>query len=228
VKSHILFFYRFFVEFYYLTSRKRGKRMNYNVISSGSSGNCVKINDVMIDIGVPFNKIKDELYDVKYLLITHTHSDHLKLNTYTSLIKMFPRIKIYGNYEVGQVVDVDKIVNAGYEFETKDYTFYPFPCVHDVLCYGFTWEYEKNRILYATDTSSLDFAPPGPYDYLFLESNHDEKKLEEVRNKPNKGYDPYESGKRHLSTQQAKNFYYMNRRDRDSELIELHKSARFY
>jgi hypothetical protein len=41
-------------------------------------------------------------------------------------------------------------------------------------------------------------------------------------------YSPYLSGKRHLSTQQAKAFWYMHRRSADSELIELHKSARFY
>ena len=62
-----------------------------------------------------------------------------------------------------------------------------------------------------------------------MESNHDEAKLEAVRGKQAAGsYDPYLSGKRHLSTQQAKAFYYMNRKSADSELIELHQSTRFY
>ena len=29
----------------------------------------------MVDCGVPFKDIQDHLYDVKYLLITHSHSD---------------------------------------------------------------------------------------------------------------------------------------------------------
>ena len=77
------------------------------------------------------------------------------------------------------------------------------------------------EIIYATDTSSLELAPKKKYDYLFLESNHDEAKLEEVRDKMSGNYSPYLSGKRHLSTQQAKAFWYMYRKSADSELIEL-------
>jgi hypothetical protein len=74
----------------------------------------------------------------------------------------------------------------------------------------------------------LENAPAGPYDYLFIESNHDEQKLEAVRNEQRGGYNPYLSGKRHLSTQQAKAFFYLNRRNQDSQFIELHQSSRFY
>lgn len=204
--------------------------MEYNVISSGSRGNCVIINnDVMIDAGLPFNKIKSYLYSIKYLIITHIHGDHFKVKTLQRIASNFPRIKMIGNYEIHQIYNMNYIANEGFPIETPDYTFMPFVCVHDVLTYGYTWNVNDNKIIYATDTASLEFAPPDKYDYLFLESNHDEYKLEEARNDHrNGGYDPYASGKRHLSTQQAKAFYYMNRRSAESELIELHKSARFY
>ena len=202
--------------------------MDYNIISSSSKGNCVIINDVMVDCGVPFKNIKDHLYDIKYLLLTHIHSDHIRETTLNSIKSLFPRITIIGNYEVHQMFDVDIICNAGYRVETDDYTFTPFDCVHDVVTYGFTWEYEGKSIIYATDTSTLEHAPKGPYDYLFIESNHCEKKLDLVMGDNKGGYNPYLSGKRHLSTQESKLFYYMNRRDRDSEWIELHKSSRFY
>ena len=202
--------------------------MNYEIIASGSSGNCVIINDVMVDCGVPFKKIKDHLYDVKYLLLTHIHSDHIRPSTLESVKQLFPRIKVIGNYEVHQLYGVDIICNAGYKVETDDYTFTPFDCVHDVVTYGFTWEYEGKLIIYATDTSTLEHAPKGPYDYLFIESNHCEKKLDLVMGDNKGGYNPYLSGKRHLSTQESKLFYYLNRRDRGSEWIELHKSSRFY
>jgi phosphoribosyl 1,2-cyclic phosphodiesterase len=202
--------------------------MDYHVISSGSKGNAVKIHDVLVDCGVSFAQLKDFLYDIKYLLITHVHMDHLKPKTFNAIRKLFPKITTIGNYEVGQVVELDIISNEGFAVETDDYTFFPFKCVHDVLTYGYTFEINDKKIIYVTDTGSLQFAPSGPYDYLFLESNHDEKKLEEIRKKPTKGYDPFESGKRHLSTQEARKFYYLNRRSKDSELIELHKSKRFY
>jgi ribonuclease BN (tRNA processing enzyme) len=202
--------------------------MNYKILSTGSKGNCVVINDVMIDCGLPYNKLKAELYDIKYLIITHTHSDHMKIETLTKIAANFPHIRLIGNFEVHNLFAMNYIANAGFEIETEHYTFYPFELVHDVLCYGYCWSYEGKEIIYATDTATLENAPKRVYDYLFLESNHDEEKLEKIRGQKHGGYDPYLSGKRHLSTQQAKAFFYMNRRSRDSEFIELHMSSRFY
>jgi L-ascorbate metabolism protein UlaG (beta-lactamase superfamily) len=203
--------------------------IDYKIISTGSKGNCVIIHkNVMVDCGVPFGKIKNDLYDVKYLLITHTHQDHLNRKTIQQIATNFPRIKIIGNYEVHSIWNCNIIANAGFTIETDDFSFYPFECVHDVLCYGYTWNFEGKEILYATDTSTLENAPAQPYDVMFLESNHDEQKLEAVRNENKGSYNPYLSGKRHLSTQQAKTFFYLNRRNQDSQFIELHQSARFY
>jgi Beta-lactamase superfamily domain len=203
--------------------------MNHKIISTGSKGNCVIIHDdVMVDCGVPYSKIKNDLYKIKYLLVTHTHQDHLNIKTIRQIASNFPRIKIIGNYEVHAVYNCNIIANAGFEIVTDDYVFYPFENVHDVLCYGFTWEWNGQSIIYATDTSNLDNAPAGKYDWMFLESNHDEQKLEQVRDQQKGSYNPYLSGKRHLSTQQAKAFFYLNRRNQDSQFIELHQSSRFY
>lgn len=202
--------------------------MNYKIISSGSKGNCVIINDIMVDCGVPFSKIKDELYGIKYLLLTHIHGDHIKPSTLETIKKLFPRITIIGNYEVHGSYGVSIIANETFEITTDDYVFLPFKCEHDVVTYGFTWRFNDLDIIYATDTSTMDNAPDGPYDYLFIESNHDEKKLELAANNVKGNYNPYLGGKRHLSSQQARTFYYLNRKNRDSEFIELHKSERFY
>jgi hypothetical protein len=91
--------------------------------------------------------------------------------------------------------------------DVGDYVFTPFECIHDVPCYGYTWTFKENNIIYATDTSTLENAPDGLYDYMFIESNHDEQKLEAVRNENKGSYNPYLSGKRHLSTQQQRHFY---------------------
>lgn len=202
--------------------------MHYKIISSGSKGNCVIINDVMVDCGVPFNKINEELYNIKYLILTHIHSDHINKFTLKQIMSKFPWIKIIGNYEVHQTYFVNLIANSGFDVITDDYIFTPFNLVHDVITYGYTWEFEGKRILYATDTSTMEHAPVLEYDYFFIESNHDESKLDAARNEYKGNYNPYLSGKRHLSTQQAKAFFYMNRKDKESQFIELHKSDRFY
>ncbi|WP_145424554.1 MBL fold metallo-hydrolase [Staphylococcus haemolyticus] len=203
--------------------------MYYEIISTGSKGNSVIINDVMVDCGIAFKKLKEYLYDVKYLLLTHIHSDHIKPTTLKRIKKEFPHIKVIGNYEIAQLYDVDHIINAGFPMDIDNYTFEAFECVHDVVTYGYTWSFNDNEIIYATDTNSLENAPERKYDYLFLESNYDVEKLELARGKRSKyGYDPYISGLRHLSTKDCKTFYYLNRRDKESKLIELHMSERFY
>lgn len=202
--------------------------MKYKIISTGSKGNCVIVNDIMIDCGVAYKLIKEELYSIRILLITHTHSDHMNLKTLQQILSKHPRIKVIGNYEVHALWHCNYIANADFPIETGGYTLLPFECSHDVLCYGFTWNYEGNDIIYATDTATLEFAPKKKYDWFFLESNHDEIKLEAARGEKRGGYDPYLAGKRHLSTQQAKAFYYLNRKSQDSHFIELHQSSRFY
>jgi ribonuclease BN (tRNA processing enzyme) len=203
--------------------------MDYSIISTGSKGNCVIINkNIMVDCGVAFRSIKKYLYDVKYLLLTHTHSDHINRKTIQLIAEEFPKIIIIGNHEVHQVWNCSFIANAGFDIVTEDYTFTPFEALHDVLCYGFVFEVDGQRVIYCTDTGTMENAPEGVYDYFFIESNHDEQKLEQVRNQYKGTYNPYLSGKRHLSTQQAKGFYFMNRRSPDSVFIELHMSERFY
>ncbi len=49
--------------------------MNYEVISSGSDGNCLIIdNTIAIDMGVPFKKIRNCYKNIKLVLLTHIHS----------------------------------------------------------------------------------------------------------------------------------------------------------
>lgn len=206
--------------------------LDYKIISTGSKGNCVLIGSTMVDCGVPFKNIKEHLYGVSTLLLTHIHSDHIKPTTLKNIVVMFPHIKIFGNYEVCQVFDEYPItcVNENVPFEDDGIEYTPFRGLHDVLTYGFTWVNDGTSIIYVTDTSSLAHAPEGSYDMLFLESNHDEKKVEKLLVDGDKrfGYNVYAGAKRHLSTQKAKSFYYMNRRSTESKFIELHQSSRFY
>ena len=208
---------------------------HHEVIASGSSGNAVLIDDILVDVGVSFQKIKPYLASVNYLLITHIHTDHVRAKTLERIRKIYPRITVIGNHEVAQMYDVDIIANDLYKIETRDYTFTPIEVPHDVLTYAYTWETKRgSRVLYCTDTYDMSNVTEGlpnyKYDYLFIESNHDERKLDQIQDVSYKkyGYNAYAGAKRHLSTQQSKTFFYVNRKDKSSEWIELHKSSRFY
>lgn len=208
--------------------------LNYKVIASGSSGNSVMIEDVLIDCGTAYSKLKPYLSRVRVLIITHTHTDHLKVNTYNKIRSMYPRIVCIGNYEVAQKVSVDLIAQVAYPNKVRDREFYAVEVPHDVLTYAYAWKQDGEWVMYCTDasdTKALESLVKGrKIKYFFLESNHDEKKVEAIRGESVKryGYNAYAGAKRHLSTQQAKAFYYMNREDNDSLWVELHKSSRFY
>lgn len=204
--------------------------LTYTVIGSGSSGNAVRIGNVMVDCGLSFKAMKEHLYGVKVLLITHIHSDHVKQATLKNIKKYFPKIEIIGNYEVAQKFDVNHICNAGYPIEVNGLTFNPFLAFHDVVCYGYTWySMDGHSVIYCTDTYSLENAPTNiKYDYLFLEANYDPAKLKYLIENATFKYDVLAGARRHLSTEDCRTFYYMNRKSKDSKLIELHKSNRFY
>ena len=203
--------------------------LDYHIIGSGSTGNAVRIGKVMIDCGMPYKDMKEDLYKCDTLLITHIHTDHLKKQTFLSILSDFPRIKTFANPTVAYQIYINEVIST-YPFKTPSgLVITPYEGRHDTEVTYFTWEQDGQNIIYATDTNLVENPNRIKFDYLFLESNYDEQKLNEIaRQYARKGYDPWTSSHRHLSTQQSKAFYYMNRRSPESHWIELHKSGRFY
>lgn len=183
----------------------------------------------MIDCGIPFKKMKEDLYKVDTLLLTHSHSDHIKPATLTAIRREFPRIKVYANAYVAYKFEVDKVIGTSPLILSKNRKIQPMDGVHDVPVTYFYIKMGKTNILYATDTCKVENPMDIPIDYFFLESNYDERKLKELSKMYKRhGYDPATSSLRHLSTQRCKEFYFVNRRNENSSLIELHQSSRFY
>jgi hypothetical protein len=49
--------------------------MPYEIISTGSKGNCIVVNgNMMLDVGIPYKNIKNYLKDIKIIFISHRHS----------------------------------------------------------------------------------------------------------------------------------------------------------
>ena len=202
---------------------------DYRIIGSGSRGNAVRIGPVMIDCGMPFGEMKEELYKCHSLLITHAHSDHVRSNTLKQISIRFPWIRTYANSDVAYRYYVNEVIGSA-PFELKDgITVTPFAAVHDIPTTGFMIRMDGEDILYVTDTSEVNIPKDARFDWFFIESNYDEAKLREAAKHYRRGgYDPADGAYRHLSTQQAKGVYYSHRKNKDSPFIELHKSSRFY
>lgn len=48
--------------------------MNFEIIETGSSGNAILVNSILLDCGIAFTKIKKYLKDIKVIFISHSHS----------------------------------------------------------------------------------------------------------------------------------------------------------
>lgn len=183
----------------------------------------------MFDCGIPFKKMKPELYKCRTLLITHSHSDHVKESTLQAIRSFFPYLTICGNADVAYRWQMDHVVGTA-PFDTVDgLHVIPFDGTHDVPVTGYVVQHDNVNWLYMTDTHSVTLPEDIPLDYVFLESNYDERLIQILAKQYRaKGYDPTVQAYRHLSKQKCKEFFFTHRRNNESHLIELHKSTRFY
>lgn len=204
--------------------------MFYSIVDSGKTGNCVIINDVMVDCGVAFSKIKPYLDGIRYLLLTHIHQDHVNRLTLETIKLTRPDITIIGNTSVHRQFGVDEVASDYFCIPTEHYTFTAFALTHDVQNTGYTWRYEGKDIIFAIDTGDLAQAPDAKFDYFFLESNYDADALTELNEWTHRNDRlPFvQFAGRHLSRQDAAAFVMLNRKNDQAELIELHKSDLLY
>lgn len=211
------------------------KELDYKILASGSTGNAVRINNIMFDCGISFAKIKEELYKCDYLFITHEHLDHINPATLKKIKEFFPNIKIISNKSVWEnfLTDIFMCEYQQLEINNGDIVT-AFICPHNVDTFGYTIQFtDGETLIYATDTWNLDRLPEKmKFDYCFIESNYDEDKVKQIQESGNSkklfGYNIIENAFRHLSKQKCKEFYYTRRKDKESLLVELHKSSRFY
>lgn len=195
--------------------------MEYNIISTGSHGNAVVLNDyILIDCGVSFKALKDVYKDLKIVLLTHAHNDHIKKATIKKLASERPTLRfaccvwlvpILINCNVSErnidVLTVGKIYNYG-AFKVS-----PIKLYHDVLNCGYRLYFGEKKVLYATDTAHLDGISAKDYDLYLIEANYTEEDLQRrIKEKQEKGEYSYEmnAASRHLSKEQADEFLIEN------------------
>jgi len=202
----------------------------YNVVASGSAGNCeIAYNTVMIDCGVPYSKIKKYSKDVKLVIITHAHGDHMNMATIKKLSYERPTIRfaiaeyLLPYFEGIRNVDVLEL-NTWY-----DYNYFKISIgklYHDIENIFVRLDFFGIKYFRATDTFTLEGIAAKNYNVYAIESNYNEDTVwDTIHRIEASGGFAHQRGSinSHLSEQQCNDFYYDNKGD-NSQLIRLHQS----
>lgn len=209
--------------------------MKYNILKSGSCGNCIIINNYLaLDIGVNYKKVESYLKNIKIIFISHQHQDHFKKTTVKKIAYEHPNIKfIVGNFLVADLVllgvskkniitfDTGKWYDIGIFKVRMDYLFHDCPnnCLHIEFKNG-------EKLFYATDTSSINHIKAEGYDLYLIEANYltDDELREKIKEQNEKGEYSYYNRvlNTHLSQLQAINWLNENKSS-NSEYIFIHQ-----
>ena len=160
--------------------------MKFSILASGSKGNSTYIEadgrKILIDVGITFKDLSSRLEsvginigDIDTLLITHSHSDHVKgLSTFYNKVK--PTIYMADKtYEELDLLDID-YVSLKEDFNIGNINIHVITLSHDVACYGYIITYNGESIVYITDTGYINeryFGVLKNKNIYIFESNHD-------------------------------------------------------
>ena len=210
--------------------------MNYNIISTGSKGNAVVLeNKILIDCGVSFKALRNVFKDIQLVLLTHEHTDHIKLSTLKRLIKERPTLRV-GCCEWM----IEKVLKCGistsrldvYEiskiYNYREFKISPVKLYHNVPNCGYRLFFNNKKVLYATDTNSLNGISAKHYDLYMIECNYEDTEIQHrISEKQSKGGFAYEMNviNNHLSKQKCDDFIVENAGP-NSEFVYLHHEER--
>lgn len=208
--------------------------MNYKIISTGSQGNAVIVeNKILIDCGVPFKDLRHDYKNLKLVLLTHIHSDHFKKATIKKLAAERPTLRFACCHWL-----VDALLACGVEakridvLETDKIYGYgicnviPFFLQHNVPNCGYKLHFaEAGKLIYATDCNTLDGISAPGYDLYLIEANYIDEDIEQrIAEKKANGEYSYEIKARqnHLSRAKADDWLYQNM-DSHSVYVYMHQ-----
>lgn len=206
--------------------------MNYNIISTGSQGNAVVVNNhILIDCGVTFKALKGVYKDLQIVLLTHIHTDHFKPQTIKRLAEERPTLR-FGCCEwlVNDLVEAGvpkrsiDVFEIGKIYDYKAFKVLPIKLYHNVPNCGYRIFANGEKAIYATDTEHLQGITAKDYDLYMIEANYTDEDLQErINAKLEAGEYSYELNvaSRHLSHEQASEWL-MENMSFHSEYVFLH------
>ncbi|MBB5182402.1 MBL fold metallo-hydrolase [Catenisphaera adipataccumulans] len=205
--------------------------MRIDLLCSGSKGNCAVVREgntqLMIDCGSTkkyltqaMTKANVQLEDTDAVLITHTHTDHIKQ------LKMVRHLPVYSYCDLDDV-DVHHVVQPLSEFDIGLFHIRVIGLSHDApkTC-GYVIESPTDKLVYITDTG---YVPNDEKTYLtdaghyIFESNHDIAKLMQTR-RPMFVKQRILSDNGHLNNEDAGHYLTELINDRTKDIVLAHLS----
>ena len=167
--------------------------MKVKVLASGSKGNvslvmCDSVK-ILIDMGLSYQKVQNHLEnngltyeDIQAVLISHSHSDHIKgletLMKKTDIPLYIPQAMYH---ELKQIVPLERCVFIEDEFSIGDVHFELIHTSHDTdVSVGYIIEHKNKTLVHVTDTGYINrkyLKKMEDKNIYIIESNHDEAML---------------------------------------------------
>lgn len=203
-------------------------------LGSSSKGNCHIIfdddgNGIMLDAGINFNGYNYFIddYNVKTLLITHKHNDHIKGISNKSLllgkISVIGEKSILDEYKVPYLNKVPISTEKGHNI--ANWSILPFEVPHDVENYAYLMQNNKtkHKVLYLTDCGKMEQYTIPDVDTFIVEANYNEEyyngkelSIKEIRNISDYG---------HASVQETIRFLKKNVNHNTKNIFLVHISS---
>lgn len=167
--------------------------MKVKVFASGSKGNVSLVicgdTKLLIDIGKSYLNVQSHLAgnnlsyeDITGLLITHSHSDHIKgLETFVKKTKINIYIPKAMYHELKDIVPEERCIFIDDNFSINDVNIELIHTSHDTdFSVGYIMEYNNKSLVYVTDTGYINrkyLSRMVDKNIYIIESNHDEVML---------------------------------------------------
>jgi len=207
--------------------------MTYKIINTGSDGNAVIIENILIDCGVSFKKLKDHYKKISVVFLTHIHTDHFNRTTIKKLSQERPTLR-FGACEwlIQDLVNcgVNKknidILEIGKTYNYNLFEIKPIRLYHDVENCGYMIFKENKKGIYITDTNTLDGIEAKDFDLYLVEANYEEEIIDQrIKEKEEKGQFAYEyrAKNSHLSKEKTNEWLIANMGE-NSQYEYLHVS----
>lgn len=192
--------------------------MDYTIISTGSKGNAVILNnEILIDCGVPYKALKPFVKGLKLVLLTHIHSDHFKPETIRKLANERPTLRFgCGKWLLPSVLAcgvpkwrIDIYTPNIKNRYTDELQLIMIPLKHNVSNCGYKIYLKGEKIFYATDCNNLDGIDALNYDLYMVEANYEDEEIQQrIAEKEANGEYAYEYQvlNNHLSKAKADKF----------------------
>lgn len=211
--------------------------MNYEIINSGSDGNCIIINgNFMIDCGVSYKRIKSILKNIRLIFVSHSHSDHLNKKTIKQIAYNFPTIKfVVGSTDLVNTLVEHSNVNKKNIYALPSNKWFDLGMLkvkleqlqHDVPNHLIKFQIGAKKGVYIVDTNSVKNIKAKDYDLFLIEANYKKEILEKHKQEKNDNDEYnhlYRVENTHLSFEEANDFLIENMKG-DSQFEYIHQSS---